>query len=544
MNNIKGLKIGFLCFAIVGFMLAVSPLFPWFFPSITDISTRADLSSALATSIAIILAIIATFLLVKVESTEFKAIERVKADTIQLAGCLKTLYQLQYFNDYSSETTKPYEQQISTFLSSTSAFAFDCWITQEDKEEWKDFSIDLLFISTGCDEKDPKPYHLKTFGLIQLLESLLEKDILSIVKNLSDTNTAMETFKKSNARTPLHSATKIMFRAYKQQKYGLENLLTPIKSVLEKSINLHPEQPQGNAKRLLLAFYNDDKVWIGNNLNTETKLTNSSELKETITKISFGEVEDDILNSLADELYINLIDSEKAHINYSGFFEKFERIVSQEKYYQILHDYFKSYFNENSHLDLGDNARLNRMKGLLFDLYIDGFNYFIELNTDTVTSEMHLTLAEFFPDDFKTNEVSIESIKKKYLETLSHDYRKDVSNDFKELLESLNLHGLIHKPSIKILEIINASPFKGAFSNLAFIETLKTKEYLSVDEEISTLKHLYTISGHAQFVSLETFIYRSYKNSIEYKDEYDISDEVASAKKLSDLLKFSLKTVN
>lgn len=534
----------FIGFALLGFVAAIAPLLPFTFidyDTIAGLGARANLSSALATSIAIILAIIATFLLVKVESTEFKAIERVKADTIQLASCLKTIYQLQNLDDNSSETTKPYEQQVTEFLLSTSAFAFDCWITQKDNQDWKDFSIDLLFISTGRDQGN-----LKTFGAIQLLESLLEKDILDIVKNLNDTNTAMETFKKSNTKTPLHSATKIMFQAHKEEKYRLPDLLIPTKSVLEKSINANPEHIEANAKRLLLAFYNDDKVWISNNLDTEIKLNNGNELNTTIKSMSFNNVEAPILNSLANDLYVHLMDLKTPHIDYSGFYERFERQIPQKEYFRIMHDYFKSYLSENSQLDIGDNARLNRMKGLLLNLYLESFNHASELNSDVTPSEIQSTLAKYFPDEFKNNDASIEIIKKKYLKVLSQDGCKEegLSIDFKELLKSLKLHGLIHKPNIKTLQIINKSRYKDGFASLAFSEVLRTKEYLSLDEKISIIKHLYMISGHAKFVSLDTLIYEGYKISIKNKDEQYISNEDVSAMKFSKLMKFHLKALN
>jgi hypothetical protein len=475
MNSIKSMKIVFVCIATVGFVLAIIPLLPIPLPeypnfgsqdTILDLPKRANITSAIATSIAILLAIIATYLLVRVEGAEFKSIEKVKSDTILLANSLKILHLLHTQNSNDEELTRPYKQQITEFLTSTSSFAFDCWITQKehsksDHENWSNFHEDLLFISSyeyakdkdkdakdkdakDKDAKDKdedenkKKYGRVLFKLISLLENIDDAHILAIIKNLNDTTRAMEIFKKSNENTPIH----IIKNQLRQCKYyeklnDRQNLLTFVKYVLKKS--------EDKTSQLLLAAYEEDNIWL-----TDNKIDN----------INLRLTEKHVLNEIASLLYKELMRDEKNCIEESGFFDIYQRKKNKNETDEELLNYFVDICCCENGLASHSSGRVNfsysehlewciaENKGFLKQEF-KALSFFLKAEPNShISKKLQAAITEAIAYDYKPSKETRDEnnahllkrdiIQERYLLMLRFGYLIfEISDNLKKILEDL-----------------------------------------------------------------------------------------------------------
>jgi len=551
MINIKRLQLVFLIFATVGFFSAVAPLTfdltSLFSEDILEtINTRATVSSAIATSIAILLAIFATFLLVKVESADFKAVEKAKTDVIELANCLKLLYRAQAHGALPNDLKVVCKEQIIRFLISTSAFSFDCWITNEKNKrnkqlEWGVFFNELIFILSDLKEKAKETNNetlncsLQLYGVIELLESLRKEDIQEIVKYLENTGAAMAAFKETNLMTPLHKATALLERVKLTYFKDIDELIQGFDLVTGKEKSFNQE--------LLLAFYDENKVWISDKLSKKVGVDDEVELKD-LKEEDLRKVERKVLNNIATELYMQLMGSPDKDIKQTVFFDIFTREKSKDEYYETVHGYLRAFFQEGDWQDYSDNPGVCKMEGLLIQLYLDAL-----LDTSIScfkAADIKETLTNFCNLD------GDESIKKRYIAlSFTSDFEKiKIPDALISLIKNLTRRqGLINntKNKAEIVDVIQCAGIDVDIEELV-PKSGSIMELPTLDEKIELLRLLDCKFGYSNKVCLESFIYeraREHESYCEMSkfDEYGELDDMRKAelKKFPSLLKFNVK---
>jgi len=208
--------------AIVGMLLTLSLLL---LPSLNlppDWANRAQVSAAISSAFALILSIVAIVVSVRVSSSDYRAEQDVRAQTVQLLASLRSIdvkgavLTQKRAGESSSIDFKKEREMINDFLSSTTAFAFWSWAGYKseqagDKPEgWRIFFLDLAYILDESDTEFRSMMHYSV-EVENLLIQLSTSDIQKISQYVLDLSKAVGTFKDSREKNVLLKAISEVF---------------------------------------------------------------------------------------------------------------------------------------------------------------------------------------------------------------------------------------------------------------------------------------------------------------------------------------------
>jgi hypothetical protein len=209
----------------VSFLSSLFVLFlPWFgLPN--EIQNRAAVSQALSVALALVVGMIAIIITAGVESSEYRAREKLKSDIASLIAALQSIY-LKTANFLASSELRierpNFKSELKTigeFVCSTSGFAFFCWAAEKSKqagkgrpEFWRLFFYDLSWLQMRSGSEliqfvqAARPGSGSGNDPLHLLFLLTKKDLRAILKYLDKFEDSLTTSQTIIDENPIVAA--------------------------------------------------------------------------------------------------------------------------------------------------------------------------------------------------------------------------------------------------------------------------------------------------------------------------------------------------
>ena len=190
-----------------------------------NLANRGTAAAALVSGFAVVMTALALVATVRVESSDFRAEERVKEDVARLLASLRSIYlkaawltqQLDQGDSRHASLFNGERQVLQEFLNSTTApafYALEGRISAEKgsrPEEWRVFS--LYVIDILCSPM-PAAYQLIARRAVRaehLLTQLRREDVAAMSADVSDLSRAIEEFARNRSETTLARAAYEVF---------------------------------------------------------------------------------------------------------------------------------------------------------------------------------------------------------------------------------------------------------------------------------------------------------------------------------------------
>jgi len=215
-----------------------------------NLANRGTAAAALVSGFAVVMTALALVATVRVESSDFRAEERVKEDVARLLASLRSIYlkaawltqQRDQGDSRHASLFNGERQVLQEFLNSTTApafYALEGRISAEKgsrPEEWRVFS--LYVIDILCSPM-PAAYQLIARRAVRaehLLTQLRREDVAAMSADVSDLSRAIEEFARNRSETTLARAAYEVFGGEDDEEATSRSAMESLKELKDQGI--------------------------------------------------------------------------------------------------------------------------------------------------------------------------------------------------------------------------------------------------------------------------------------------------------------------
>jgi predicted PurR-regulated permease PerM len=253
-HNIENLVKYFLYIAIISSVTSIVVFFT--FPIDDTTSAHADASMAFSTVFVILLGLLAVLITVNVESSEYKAKEKVKEDIMSLQMLLTnsiTKLQSAKINNYKADLEKE-GKAIYTIINSSTGYALASWVAHKSAnnqvEKFRNLFYDLNTLINRIEnhESDNETLIRTLVEVLDYFDDLTEEDLKLITKYLSNILNSISNFKNYINESPIINASVDITEEQKNVNETSMNNSYVNEANLESEFNFLKEQFKGQEK--------------------------------------------------------------------------------------------------------------------------------------------------------------------------------------------------------------------------------------------------------------------------------------------------------
>ncbi|MGI0027028.1 MAG: hypothetical protein ACREAD_04225 [Nitrosopumilaceae archaeon] len=215
---------------------------------------RAQAGATTSSAFALILSIISVVVSVRISSSDYKAEQDVRANTVQLLASIRSILIKSALLSQNSKSTIDFKNEhkvINTFLSSTTAFAYWSWVSYKSEhagsnpEEWRVF---FLYLGSILDT-DVKQYvnmAKQSIKVEKLLTQLTQSDIRQISNYVLNLSESIARFKEG----PQDTLTKAIFEVWGDDGIAFDknkgmtqkqNIVSSNSIIVKNGITIYPD---------------------------------------------------------------------------------------------------------------------------------------------------------------------------------------------------------------------------------------------------------------------------------------------------------------